>query len=150
MISTVSGPREDSRPAVAAPHSALAALTEAGILAALAEAVAALLQPRREAWTKAEAAVKLGVTESWLEDMAAKRKIPFTKLSGALHFTDGHLAEIIALFEVRPAAKARPAAAAPAPRQSQAKGPVGVPRLPMLPAGVPQLQARAPRGRGAA
>jgi hypothetical protein len=35
--------------------------------------------------------VKLGCTESWLEDQARQRKIPSVKLSGALHFTDEHL-----------------------------------------------------------
>lgn len=46
--------------------------------------------------------MKLGCTESWLEEMVRQRKIPFTRLSGAIHFTDAHIQEIIRVFEVRP------------------------------------------------
>jgi hypothetical protein len=97
----------------------------AEVLQALAEAVAALLKkPRRTAWTKAEAAFKLGCKESWLEEMARRRKIPFTKIGGALHFTDAHIAEIIALFEVRPT---------PAPRAALPEAPARTSGIPAPP-----------------
>lgn len=53
--------------------------------------------------TKAEAAVILRVTESWLERHAAARKIPFTMLGGAYHFTAEHITEIVRMNEKLPA-----------------------------------------------
>lgn len=115
----------------------------AAFLQALAEAVAAILQPKREAWTKAEAAVRLGCTGSWLEGMARKRKIPFTRLSGSLHFTDEHLAEIIRIFEVRPLEPVPPRPAAPARAAGTWVLPEPAPgREPVT------LRARPPRRRG--
>jgi hypothetical protein len=42
-----------------------------------------------------EAAVILRVKPSWLQRRAAARKIPFTMLGGAYHFTAEHIAEIV-------------------------------------------------------
>jgi excisionase family DNA binding protein len=53
-------------------------------------------------YTVAEAAVILRVKESWLERQAAARKIPFTMLGGAYHFTSMHLAEIVRMHEKIP------------------------------------------------
>jgi hypothetical protein len=50
-----------------------------------------------------EAAAILRVRVSWLERRAAARKIPFTMLGGAYHFTSAHLRAIVRLHEVTPA-----------------------------------------------
>lgn len=61
-----------------------------------------------------EAADLLGCKASWLREQARLRKVPFTMLGGAYHFTDAHLEWIVERFEETP----RPAiAAAPAPRR---------------------------------
>lgn len=52
--------------------------------------------------TMAEAAVILRVKESWLERQAAARKIPFTMLGGAYHFTAEHLTVIVRINERLP------------------------------------------------
>ena len=54
--------------------------------------------------TSDEAAAILRVRKSWLERQAAARKIPFTMLGGAYHFTEEHIAEIIRINEKLPAA----------------------------------------------
>jgi excisionase family DNA binding protein len=54
--------------------------------------------------TLAEAATILRVKQSWIERRAAARKIPFTMLGGAYHFTADHIAEIVRINEQRPAA----------------------------------------------
>jgi excisionase family DNA binding protein len=82
----------------------------------------------RHAWTTAEAAKNLGCTASWLKEMARRREIPYTMLSGAYHFTSAHLDEIAAIYEVRPRG-----ATATASRDSAAAEPV--------------LRARSPRQR---
>lgn len=50
-----------------------------------------------------EAAVILRVKPSWLQRRAAARKIPFTMLGGAYHFTTEHIAEIVKINEKLPA-----------------------------------------------
>jgi hypothetical protein len=55
--------------------------------------------------TADEAAVILRVTTSWLERQAAARKIPFTMLGGAYHFTDKHLLAIVRIYERTPGDK---------------------------------------------
>lgn len=52
--------------------------------------------------TLAEAAAILRVKESWLERRAAARKIPFTMLGGAYHFTAEHLTVIVRINEKIP------------------------------------------------
>ena len=89
------------------------------------------------AWTTTEAAELLRCKRSWLEEKARRKEIPYTKLSGAYHFSDAHLAEVIRIFEVHPRSDGTPARcprashAAPADRQPK------------------QLQARSPRKPGA-
>ncbi|HVB41432.1 MAG TPA: helix-turn-helix domain-containing protein [Streptosporangiaceae bacterium] len=61
-----------------------------------------------------EAAEILRVKRSWLERRAAARKIPFTMLGGAYHFTSEHLIEIVSIHERTPDALG----SAPASRQS--------------------------------
>ena len=58
-----------------------------------------------------EAAVILRVKPSWLQRRAAARKIPFTMLGGAYHFTAEHIAEIVRINEKLPAATREPRAA---------------------------------------
>ena len=55
-----------------------------------------------EVHTVGEAAMILRVKKSWLERRAAARKIPFTMLGGAYHFTAEHIAEIVRINEQRP------------------------------------------------
>ena len=57
--------------------------------------------------TAEEAARLLKVKRSWLERQAAARRIPFSMLGGSYLFSDWHLAEIIRLNEVVPAAGIR-------------------------------------------
>jgi hypothetical protein len=57
-----------------------------------------------EVYTLDEAAALLRVRRSWLERQAAARKIPFTLLGGAYHFTSMHLQAIVRRHEVVPAA----------------------------------------------
>lgn len=54
--------------------------------------------------TLEEAAAILRVKESWLERRAAARKIPFTMLGGAYHFTAEHITEIVRANEKLPVA----------------------------------------------
>ena len=51
-----------------------------------------------------EAAAILRVKPGWLQRRAAARKIPFTVLGGAYHFTAEHVAEIVRINEKLPAA----------------------------------------------
>jgi hypothetical protein len=83
---------------------------------------------------------------SWLKEQARLRKIPYTRIGGALHFTDEQLAEILRISEVRP----REVTPARAPRSPVLPEPT---RNPVLPEPVPGrepviLQARPPRRRG--
>ena len=63
-----------------------------------------------------EAAAILRVKASWLERRAAGRKIPFTMLGGAYHFTSAHLLAIVRQHEVTPAGQEE---SADAPRQAR-------------------------------
>jgi hypothetical protein len=57
-----------------------------------------------------EAAAILRVKSGWLQRRAAARKIPFTMLGGAYHFTAEHIAEIVRINEKLPAATREPRA----------------------------------------
>jgi hypothetical protein len=46
----------------------------------------------------------LRCSEWWVKEQARKRRIPFAWIGGSYRFTDDHVAEIVSLFEVRPAA----------------------------------------------
>lgn len=50
-----------------------------------------------------EIAEALGCSEWWVKEQARRRRIPFTRVGGAYRFTADHVAEIVALFEERPA-----------------------------------------------
>jgi hypothetical protein len=54
------------------------------------------------AYTAEEAADILSCEPAWLEELARQRKVPYTELSGACHFTSTHLAAIESAFEVLP------------------------------------------------
>jgi hypothetical protein len=95
-----------------------------------------------------EAAAIIGGTckGSWLKEQARIRKIPYTWIGGAYHFTDEQLAEILRISEVRP----REVTSVRASRSPVLPGPA---RSPVLPEPVPGrepviLQARSPRRRG--
>jgi hypothetical protein len=100
--------------------------------------------PAELAHTADQAAAIIGgaCKVSWLKEQARFRKIPYTRIGGAYHFTDEQLAQILRIFEVRP----------PELRPPQATQP-RAPRSPVLPPSAPgreyvQLKARAPRTRG--
>ena len=74
----------------------------------------------------AEVAEALGCSEWWVKEQARQRRIPFTKPGGAYMFTADHVAEIVALFEQRPARpgwSASPSTAAPRSRSRTARTP---------------------------
>jgi hypothetical protein len=84
-----------------------------------------------------EAAGILKCTASWLKEKARRREIPFTKVGGSYGWTPGHLAEIVRLFEYRPAGRA--------------DAPVAAKRTAASSDEAPALKARTPRRtRGAA
>jgi hypothetical protein len=59
--------------------------------------------------TAAEAAVILRCSSWWLKEQARKRRIPFAWIGGSYLFSDGHLSEILRIFEVLPQAEISPA-----------------------------------------
>jgi hypothetical protein len=69
-------------------------------------------QPER-LYSACEAARALRCSEWWLKEQARRRRIPFLMLGGSYRFTDSHLAEILATFEVRPVSSSRSAGAGP-------------------------------------
>ena len=85
----------------------------------------------------------LGCSEWWVKEQARKRRIPFAWIGGSYRFTDEHLAEIIRLYEVRPATGGpEPAATRRTPRTARRAAPPAVPNQPRLRARPP---ARTPR-----
>jgi hypothetical protein len=88
-------------------------------------------------YTADEAAAILKCKPSWLKEKARRRQIPFTMPGGSYGWTPGHLAEIIRLFEHRPA--------------DRADAPVAARRTAARSDEIPVLKARAPRrSKGAA
>jgi excisionase family DNA binding protein len=71
-------------------------------------------------YTLDEAAEILRVKPSWLRRRAAARKISFTMLGGAYHFTTEHIAEIVRINEKLPAATREPRAARRKTQERQA------------------------------
>lgn len=59
-------------------------------------------------YTAREAAAVLKCKASWLKEQARRRQIPFTMIGGSYHFTAAHVAEIAAIFEVRPRTETGP------------------------------------------
>jgi hypothetical protein len=92
-----------------------------------------------QAHTVDQAVALIGGTckESWLREQARNRKIPFTLIGGAYHFTDAQISEILRIYEVLPP---RPAMPAPRPPRTPAASQV-------IPSGATVLQAREPRSR---
>ncbi|MFH8888692.1 DNA-binding protein [Streptomyces sp. NPDC017949] len=90
----------------------------------------------------ADIAKALGMSEWWVKEQARRRRIPFTKPGRAYRFTDEQFAEILHLFETRPAASARvlpPRADPPVARASVGPRPV------RLATAHVKLRARPPR-----
>ena len=56
----------------------------------------------------ADVARMLRCSEWWVKEQARKRRIPYSFIGGSYRFTDGHVAEIVRLFEVRPAENPEP------------------------------------------
>ncbi|MFE1032496.1 DNA-binding protein [Streptomyces sp. NPDC058807] len=91
-----------------------------------------------------EIADALGCSAWWVKDRARRSLIPHTRVGRAYRFTAGHLAEIVRLYEERPARPAQPVDGAAAPPPAPAsQGSVQSRRPPVAPA--TRLQARPPR-----
>jgi hypothetical protein len=78
----------------------------------------------------------LRCSEWWVKEQARKRRIPYAWIGGSYLFTDEHVAEIVRLFEVRPA---DPVAQIPDQRGTRHS------RNEEAEASVVRLHARAPR-----
>jgi len=98
------------------------------------------LSPPR-AWSTAEAAELLRCTASWLKEQARSGAIPYVKLAGSYHFTDGDLDEIIRIFGTQPRKASPPRA--PRTRAAPATAPG------RQPATLQPREPRGPRGRPA-
>lgn len=84
----------------------------------------------------------LGMSEWWVKEQARKRRIPFTRPGRAYRFTSEQFAEILQLFEGRPASTAavQPIrSGTPAVRPATAPRPVRQTTAPL------RLRARPPR-----
>ncbi|MGW4972384.1 helix-turn-helix domain-containing protein [Streptomyces albidoflavus] len=87
-----------------------------------------------------EVAAVLGCSAWWVKDRARRRLIPFTRVGRAYRFSDEHLAEIIRMYEERPAVNLqRPGAAPATTRKSTGRHRLD-PAVPTV-----RLQARPPR-----
>jgi hypothetical protein len=62
----------------------------------------------------------LHCSEWWVKEQARRGRIPFTKPGGSYRFTAEHFAEIMRIFESRPAESRDAAPAAQAPRRRTA------------------------------
>jgi hypothetical protein len=94
----------------------------------------------------ADVAALLRCSAWWVKEQARRGRIPYSWIGGGYLFTDEHVAEIVRLFERRPAQP--PAVTAPLPRHQTAAV------ADVADATVVQLRARPPRrtrhGDGAA
>ncbi|WP_136100358.1 helix-turn-helix domain-containing protein [Streptomyces sp. S816] len=86
-----------------------------------------------------EVAAVLGCSAWWVKDRARRRLIPFTRVGRAYRFTGEHLAEIIRMYEARPASMRQHLTTASAPKPPT--------RKPSPPSAVrtASLRARPPR-----
>lgn len=92
-----------------------------------------------------EIADTLGCSAWWVKDRARRRLIPHTRVGRAYRFTAEHLAEIIRLYEERPAKPAQAAAGATEPFSAPgAQTGSAQPRRPVV-APTTRLRARPPR-----
>jgi len=53
-------------------------------------------------YTPEEVAAVFGCSDWWLKEQARRRRVPFTRVGGAYRFTEGHVADIVRLYEERP------------------------------------------------
>jgi len=89
-------------------------------------------------YSAGQVAKALGCSAWWVKEQARRRRVPFTLVGGSYRFTEEHFAEIISVFEERPAGSP-PAPAGPArPSQPRAAPPAAA-RAPA------RLTARTPR-----
>lgn len=95
------------------------------------------------AWTTAEAAALLRCKASWLEEKARRKEIPYTRLSGAYHFTSEDLDEIIQTFKERPRSQGSPGPRTPRPQGT------APPLLQAREVDLSPRPPRTPRGRAA-
>jgi hypothetical protein len=79
----------------------------------------------------------LHCSEWWVKEQARRGRIPFSKPGGRYQFTSEHFAEILRIFESRPASSGSTVAAAAAPVRRRQAVPVA--------ASVARLKARTPR-----
>ncbi|MFF0365576.1 helix-turn-helix domain-containing protein [Streptomyces fungicidicus] len=91
-----------------------------------------------------EIADTLGCSAWWVKDRARRRLIPHTRVGRAYRFTAEHLAEIIRLYEERPAQPAQTAARATELSESGTQTGSAQPRRPVV-ASTTRLRARPPR-----
>ncbi|MFG2314805.1 helix-turn-helix domain-containing protein [Streptomyces tendae] len=92
-----------------------------------------------------EIADTLGCSAWWVKDRARRRLIPHTRVGRAYRFTAEHLAEIIHLYEERPAQPAQAVAWVTEPlSEPGAQTGSGQPRRPVV-APATRLRARPPR-----
>ena len=82
-----------------------------------------------------EVAKILRCSEWWVKEQARKGRIPFSWIGGSYRFTNEHIAEMVRLFERRPATAAPPRRDTPTPRRSRSRS--AEPAI--------QLKARRPR-----
>ncbi|WP_371409818.1 helix-turn-helix domain-containing protein [Micromonospora zamorensis] len=70
----------------------------------------------------AEVAKILRCSEWWVKEQARNDRIPYSWIGGSYRFTDGHVAEIVRLFERRPAVDPLSGNhTTPAPRRSRSR-----------------------------
>ncbi|MFJ9441946.1 helix-turn-helix domain-containing protein [Kitasatospora sp. NPDC101235] len=88
----------------------------------------------------ADVAKAIGMSEWWVKEQARRGRIPFTKPGRAYRFTAEQFAEIVRMYEVRPAAVAAP------PTQAAAVAVLKKPvRDPQQARPAARLRARMPR-----
>ncbi|MEV0121226.1 helix-turn-helix domain-containing protein [Streptomyces sp. NPDC050703] len=87
-----------------------------------------------------EVAAVLGCSAWWVKDRARRRLIPFTRVGRAYRFSDEHLAEIIRMYEERPAQTLQRPGAASAPARKPRNR-----QQPEMAAPTVRLKARPPR-----
>ncbi|KMS86365.1 excisionase [Streptomyces regensis] len=92
-----------------------------------------------------EIADTLGCSAWWVKDRARRRLIPHTRVGRAYRFTAEHLAEIIRLYEERPAQPAQTAARATEPLSEPGTQTDSAQRRRPTVAPATRLRARPPR-----
>ncbi|MFG3051418.1 DNA-binding protein [Kitasatospora sp. NPDC048239] len=88
----------------------------------------------------ADIAAAIGMSEWWVKEQARRGRIPFTKPGRAYRFTADQFAEIVRMYEVRPALGATPQA-----KITAVAAPKAPDRDPQQARPVVRLRARPPR-----